>query len=206
MNATLAAPGWEFGVGDPTVLGWTVTVAYAVAAWMTLRAAACAYAWRGRRMAGVSAPIGEGLVRFWLFACVVLVILGINKQLDLQRLLTETARAIAKDGGWYRDRKPVQYGVLAVSFVAALGVSFWIVWALRRYLRRIWPVVVGVLILAAYVVMRGTSHHDVDALMRAGPVPLKDSMELVGIACITWSAWRFAASAKLVGGRGSSIG
>ncbi|MFM1869166.1 MAG: hypothetical protein RL591_2574 [Planctomycetota bacterium] len=203
MNAMLAANGWEFGVGDPTVLGWTITVAYAVAAWMTLRAAACANAWRGRRITGVTAPIGEGLVRFWLFACVVVVILGLNKQLDLQRLLTETARAIAKDGGWYRDRKPLQYGVMAVCFLAAMGVSCWMAWTLRGYWRRIWLVVVGVLILAAYVVMRGTSHHDVDALMRAGPVPLKDSMELVGIACIMWSAWRFAASAKSVGGRGS---
>ena len=205
MNATLAATGWEFGVGDPTVLGWTITVAYAVGAWMTLRAAACANAWRGRRIAGVSAPIGEGLVRFWLFACVVLVILGINKQLDLQRLLTETARAIAKNGGWYRDRKPVQYAVLAACALAALGISFWIGWTLRKFARQIWLVVAGLLILAAYVVMRGTSHHDVDALMVSGPVRLKDTMELVGIACILWSAWSFAASAKSVGGRGSSI-
>ncbi len=201
----LGAAGWEFGIGDPTVLGWAITAAYAVGVWFTLRAGACAIAWRGKKPAGVSAPISEGLVRFWLFACVVLVILGINKQLDLQRLLTETARAIAKNGGWYRDRKPVQYAVLAASALAALGISFWIGWTLRKFARQIWPVVAGLLILAAYVVMRGTSHHDVDALMVSGPVRLKDTMELLGIACIMWSAWSFAASAKSVGGRGSSI-
>lgn len=201
MQPMLAARGWEFGIGDPTVLGWTITVGYAFACWLALSAAAAASGWRGHEVRG--ARIGEGILRFWLLVSVVLLVLGLNKQLDLQRLLTETAREIAKDGGWYRGRKPIQYAVLGAAFLASAAAAAWMLWALRRHFRAIAPAIAGLMILAAYVAMRGTSHHDVDAAMREGPVPLRDSMELVGLAAIGWSAWSFTRAGRS-GGRATA--
>ncbi|MFM7258990.1 MAG: hypothetical protein ACKO3W_00160 [bacterium] len=189
MSTLLAVRGWEFGIGDPTVLGWSITAGYSIAAWLALRAAAAASGWHGREIKGVR--IGEGILRFWILIALVMVVLGVNKQLDLQRLFTETAREIAKDGGWYRGRKPIQYAVLGALFLTSAALAGWMLWALRRHIRVIWPAVGGLIVLAAYVAMRGTSQHDVDVAMRSGPIPLRDSMELVGIAAIAWAAWRF---------------
>jgi hypothetical protein len=194
---------WAPAIGDPTILGWTITLAYAAGTWLALRAAAInlhareARAWRGT--AGETRAPGarttdarqrEYLVRFWCFAAFVLALLCINKQLDVQTLFTESAREIAKSGGWYRERKSLQFALLGVAFAAAVVCALWMLWMLRFSLRRVWVAVCGLVVLAAYIAMRGTSHHAVDAFMRLGPFPLRDSMELVGIAMIAWPAWR----------------
>lgn len=199
MQWLLAAKDWEFGIGDPTVLGWTITAAYAVTSWLALRAAAAASGWRGHQVHG--ARIGEGILRFWLFIALVMLVLGVNKQLDLQRLLTQTAREIARDGGWYRGRKPIQYAVLGVAFLASAAAAGWMLWALRRHVRSIWSAILGLVVLSAYVAMRGTSHHDVDVAMRSGPVPLRDSMELAGVGAIAWASWRFVRPTRGCDGR-----
>ena len=180
MVLILATKEWSLSVGDPTVLGWTICMAYAGVAWMSLCVGARMHT--GRR---------EGLARFWLALSLVLLVLAINKQLDLQRLITQIARETARSQGWYRARKPFQFAVLSTVLVFTVGVMAWIGYALRLHLRAIWPAIVGFLVISAYIAMRATSHHDVDALMRAGPLPLRDSMELVGIALIGWAALRF---------------
>ena len=176
---SLLAVEWSLGIGDPTVVGWTITCAYAIAAWMCLKAGARANA---RKI--------EGLTRFWLACSFLLLLMCVNKQLDLQKLATETARAIARDEGWYKERKAFQWTVLLTSGFIALALAVSTAWLMRRHLRTLWPVFVGALIIVLYVAMRATSHHDIDALMRAGPVPLRDSMELVGIAAIVFGAMR----------------
>jgi len=200
---------WAPAIGDPTILGWTITLAYAAGTWLALRAAAIhlhareVRAWRGT--AGETTALGEKralaarttdarqrayLVRFWCFAAFVLALLCINKQLDVQTLFTESAREIAQFGGWYRERKSLQFALLGVAFAAAVVCALWMLWMFRFSLRRVWVAVCGLVVLAAYIAMRGTSHHAVNAFMRLGPFPLRDSMELVGIAMIAWPAWR----------------
>ena len=46
--------------------------------------------------------------RFWIGTSILLVLLGLNKELDLQTVLTDTARYLAHYEGWYDYRRIVQ--------------------------------------------------------------------------------------------------
>jgi hypothetical protein len=98
---------WEAGIGDPTVIGWVTVAAYAVAALLSLRCA--------RRAAE---PLE---FRFWAVLSVALVLLGINKQLDLQSLVTQVGRDLAFAQGWYENRRIVQAAF--IGFLIAAGLA-----------------------------------------------------------------------------------
>src|SRR3954464_9311371 len=107
---------WRPGIGDPTFIGWFTVIAYFFAAYLCRRAA------------------GEGLNRrkvrwFWNGLTVLLILLGINKQLDLQTELTFIGRDFAKATGWYEDRRIVQaIFIVFIGFSGMIATSalFWI--------------------------------------------------------------------------------
>src|SRR3712207_4883602 len=103
---------WHPGVGDPTLRGWLTVGAYALGAGLALRAA-----WVSARHAEPSlAPADRRtLVGFWCLTAVVLVLLGINKQLDLQTWFIQVMRDLAKEQGWYEARRQYQ-----IEFVVGL--------------------------------------------------------------------------------------
>lgn len=177
---------WELGLGDPTPLGLAVTILYFIAAMLAFGAMRAGGD-------GVSRRAARSTVRFWLLVAVALALLGLNKQLDLQRLVTQLARDAAKEGGWYRDRKPVQ--VAAVALVATLGVGAvaFAAFRLRHALREVWPALVGLALVGAYVAARVTSLHAVDVLLTLGPVKLKWLLEPLGLALIAYGAVRSSA-------------
>ncbi|MFM7051853.1 MAG: hypothetical protein ACKOYN_06945 [Planctomycetota bacterium] len=193
VPSLLAAERWAPGIGDPTPMGWITVALYACAAWLAFEAAL-----RARSLADVSGRPGwrveaarrARLGRFWFAVAAFLVLLGLNKQLDLQRLVTQIGRDIARDGGWYRDRKPVQIavavGALALGVVGT-GVAAWM---LRDIIARVWVALVGLLVLFVFIAARVNSLHQIDAWMRAGPIPAKWWLELLGIALIGANAWR----------------
>ena len=174
---------WEPGFGDPTPLGWAVTVRYFVVAVL---------AWRARRtvLARGGQRDSRELARFWLAVTIALGALGHNKQLDFQRLVTQIARDSAKEGGWYRDRRPVQ--IAAVLAVATLGLgAVALAWfRLRRVLREVWPALVGLALVGAYIAARVTSLHAIDVLLAIGPVKLRWILEPLGLALIGFAARR----------------
>ncbi len=95
-----------------------------------------------------------------------LVLLGVNKQLDLQTALAELARIAAVEGGWYADRRRWQAAfLLGVAALAAVALAATLA-ALRRAPPSTCLAAAGALGLAAFVVIRATSFHDVDAFIR----------------------------------------
>lgn len=62
------------------------------------------------------------LTRFWTVTAVAMVVLGVNKQLDLQTWLIEHARRAAFAEGWYDDRRRVQAVFVLAVAAAGLGV------------------------------------------------------------------------------------
>ncbi|MDB5657901.1 MAG: isopropylmalate isomerase large subunit [Cypionkella sp.] len=50
-----------------------------------------------------------------------MLILAVNKQLDLQSALAATGRCIAQFQGWYRARRDVQHHVIEVLLVAIVA-------------------------------------------------------------------------------------
>ncbi|MBK9386226.1 MAG: hypothetical protein IPN34_15545 [Planctomycetes bacterium] len=174
---------WSPGIGDPTPMGWITVLAYLAAAVLCARA--------GRAEQRSEEP-ARRVVLFWALLTAGMVALGINKQLDLQSLLTQIGRDLAQRDGWYEQRGGVQklfilaLGVLAVGSGAAM-----LLW-LRRYLRELWLAILGGLAIASFVVVRASSFHKVDSLLGTyvGFVKMNWVLELGGIALVAWGAWR----------------
>src|SRR4051812_25489984 len=104
---------WHPGIGDPTVGGWFTVVAYVGAALLAYRALRAE-----QRRTESRTSHGGSLTWFWFLTLTTMVLLGINKQLDLQSWFTEVGRDLAVEQGWYERRRGVQ-----ALFVAGIGIS-----------------------------------------------------------------------------------
>lgn len=171
--------GWTPTIGDPTVYGWLTVAAYAVGAFVCWRAAS-------------SAPRKER--RFWIALAVVMAFLCINKQLDLQSLLTDIGRVESKLHGWYANRREYQVG-----FIEGLAVAFAVIIAgglllTRKSSVQVRGALLGLALLLFFVMVRASSFHRMDWLISrefAG-VRANHVLELGGIAIVTVFAWKAA--------------
>lgn len=193
---------WRPGIGDPTVLGWVTVAAYLVAA------VGCAMAAPRESMLHADDRRGRpGSSRFWMVLAGLLVALGINKQLDLQSLVTQIGRDLVGRWGLYSGRRELQIGfIAAVAMACALGLSGFL-WAARRRMRTRWPAVAGMIFILGFVMIRAASFHHVDALLaaRLGGLKWNWILELGGIGVVASAAFRVALSQppgrdRLVGG------
>jgi hypothetical protein len=171
---------WRPGIGDPTVMGWVTVAAYFTVAVMCLRQASAFRFRRGDR----------GRLIFWTALAGLLVLLGVNKQLDLQTALTLTGRRIAIAQGWYEHRRAVQ--LVFVGIVAISGaVGFTLMWKLvRAHGREVRVALAGFLLLLCFVVVRAASFHHFDNVInfRMGGVRMNWVLELGSIAVIAAGA------------------
>jgi len=170
---------WRPGIGDPTVGGWVTVGLYALAAisvFRTLRA--------------VERP-GEGA--FWRGIFIMLVLLGINKQLDLQSALTDLGRILAFLQGWYAQRQTVQvWFILGVAAVCLLVAIALLVLA-RKAPAPTWVALIGMAIVLAFVLIRAASFHHIDRFINARILGLKWNwvLEMGGLSVVLLgSEWR----------------
>ena len=170
---------WRPGIGDPSVVGWLTVVGYFAAAAACLRAARRDAARTGRRSA------------FWLGLFALAAFLGVNKQLDLQSLLTQTARDLLREAGLYDRRQTYQAAFIGAVAVGCLGL---LAAALR--LTRGDPArklaAGGLVFLLGFVTVRAASFHHVDALLGStvGGLRWNWVFELAGIALLAAGAFR----------------
>jgi hypothetical protein len=129
------------------------------------------------------------LVGFWCFTALVLLLLGINKQLDLQSWFTQVMKDLAKEQGWYENRR--QYQLEFIVGIAAAGLLGTLTMAvlLRRVLLRIGIALLGLGVLGTFVVARAASFHHLDALLHSGPFALNWWAEFGGISLVALNAW-----------------
>lgn len=163
---------------DRTPLAWTVVVAYFVGA-------AAAY-W-----AGSGAKKRERL--FWIGASLVLVFLGLNKQLDLQAYLTTEGRLLAHQEGWYEQRRLAQGAFLiALGIGAVLSIAALVVW-LRKSPAQVKSAAFGIVLLFVFVIMRAGSFHHMDEWVTIHVAGLRSGwwLELTGIVVIALSAFAY---------------
>lgn len=171
---------WRPGIGDPTLMGWVTVAAYFGAALLCLRELMAA-----RREDGA-----RDKTFFWGTLTVLLIFLGFNKQLDLQTLLTLTARRIAIAQGWYENRRVVQ-----VVFVMIVGIGGALsVWGMRRLVRKHADLrlpLMGFVVLLVFIVARAASFHHIDQLInfRLAGVRMNWVLELSAIALVAAGAW-----------------
>ena len=137
-----------FSARDAGNLPWVIVGAYALAATLAVFSALAAPASRERR--------------FWWLAALMLLVLCLNKQLDLHTYLTNFFRQIARSQGWYRQRRPIQAAFTLVVAIISLGVGAFLVKFTISASVGVRLAVVGLLLLATYIVLRAASLHHLD--------------------------------------------
>jgi hypothetical protein len=164
-------------MGDPTLIGWVCFWAYLAAALLAGRTAATLAASGWERM-------------FWWSVCALMALLGLNKQLDLQVLFMRHARRLSALIGldaWYVN---VRLAMLAALAVAATAGGFWIYRRARRESNRARIAVMGLAVLAVFVIMRVATFYAIDQrfgldMTLHGDIWLP---ELLGIAIVAGAA------------------
>lgn len=164
---------------DPTLLAWCITVAYFGAAGLAFVAARSSGDRRDRI--------------FWWACAALLVLLGFNKQLDLQGYVTTAGRSLAKQEGWFAERRVVQaifivsLCVIAAAVLGALGI-----W-LRRSPAAVKAAALGIVLLFTFVLWRAASFHHMDVWVTREIAGMRSGwwLELAGIMVIGLSALAF---------------
>lgn len=144
---------WHLGIGDPTVWGWLTVLAYLLAM------ARCFVKAKQDHLAG--SPY-----QFWLYLGIFLLLLSINKQLDLQTWFSQVLRDLSLAHGWYEQRRILQFAFIVsiASVMLVLFVTLRIyLWNLWRSYKLVWS---GLILLCVFILIRAASFHHIDILIR----------------------------------------
>ena len=123
-----------------------LAIAYAFAAFCWLRA------WRGGRTR--AAPDFSG---WWLLGAVLLFLLALNKVFQFRGVCEDSFRGLAKAGGWYERRQPMQF-VLAMLLPSVLAIVAAVFLATRgrAFVRSNKLALLGWILLLLYLSLRQT--------------------------------------------------
>jgi hypothetical protein len=162
-------------LGDPTLGGWVITLSYFVAAWLALSVA--------RRIPTV---LRESRRERWVWFAILTfcLLMGINKQADLQTLLTSLGKAVAATGGWYEHRRLVQAAfVLVFAGVGLVTVILAFTFTLRTS-RPALVAVLGVGLLLGFAALRAAEFHHVDEAIEEPPLLARYAFLLEGLGIL----------------------
>ena len=183
MLSLISQIHWRPGVGDPTIVGWITVLSYFA---VFLLSVLCAKSY-GRRNPN---EITHAQHRIWWVIAFVLLLLCINKQLDLQSLITDIGRVYARRQGWYDHRRMVQSWFIACVVFSGFF-SLLLAW---RALRNAWQenclTITGLIFLVGFVVIRAASFHNMDRFLGGffWGLKMNGALELGGIFTIGISA------------------
>jgi hypothetical protein len=173
---------WYSRIGDGGAIGWLTAAAYVAAALLCLRAG------------GTEPETARPARMLWRAVGAALLVLGINKQLDLQIALIEFWREIALAYGWYGTRRTVQYAAFALGLLGGGVVALWLLPKVRRQSAELRAAFAGTALIGVYVVLRAAKFQHV---LWSTPVAPKGPgwlalVELGGIAVVAGAAWLYA--------------
>lgn len=174
--------GWSPAIGDPSAAGWMTVLAYFVCCYQSFRVYL-----RGERIFN---PPVKRQIRLWGLIALAMLLLGINKQLDLQTFFTAAVKYFALEQGWYHERRV--YQKLFIFVVSGMGLMAWTV-LLATYLpviRQHYLALFGSGALLVFVLMRASSFHTMDSFISSRFWGLKMNwvLELSGIVLILMNA------------------
>lgn len=177
---------WTPGIGDPTLGGWLTVVLYGWVAWRSF------HVLQRERRRRILLSFNEKIV--WRLLVAGMIALGINKQLDIQSALTESARILALEQGWYDNRRQVQEAfifavpIVGLTALAAITVLVW-----KAPAATLWACA-GAAGLLMFITIRAASFHHVDEMLgwRLAGLPLNWVLEMGSLLVIGWNAHRRA--------------
>ena len=139
-------------------MGWVTVGAYFLTALIALRLVL-----NSRRHFPADTFLAQR--RFWLVVSLLMLALGINKQLDLQSLVTAMGRYYAVRDGWIEHKRVAQVGVIvSILTAAAFSLSFFF-FRMRNLLKINWLAITGLTCLLVFIVSRATSFHHMDTFI-----------------------------------------
>jgi len=144
---------WRSTIGDPTFIGWFTVGSYFACAILSFI------------LVSIDKGADRRLFHFWGMVGLLMILLGINKQLDLQSLLTEVGRQVARAQGWMDQRRTVPFWFIVAFGNTALGgfLSFAVI---RRVLfRRFMITFTGLFLILSFIVVRAATFHDFDEML-----------------------------------------
>jgi hypothetical protein len=182
---------WRFGIGDPTSVGWLTVAAYAVAAALSIQAFRTARA-AEQRLALTDPRASRdqrSMKQLWMLIAATMILLGIDRQLDLQTLLIQQVRDRAYANGWYSDRRRYQVDFIAAVSVIGVFVTIGLAIWLRRVFTRVALAIAGLAMLVSFVAIKAASFHYIDEALSFGKeFRVSAVIELSGIGLIIGAA------------------
>lgn len=168
---------WRPKFGDNDILGWVTVLGYLIAFGLTFF---CAIK--------VNQTREKNSRWFWWLITLILLFLGINKQLDTQSLFIETGKKAAWILGFYEQRRIFQKG-----FMVGIGMTMLTIFILTgKTLGADWKkcklALLGLLFLISFVILRGATFNQVFFSGYIFP-HYQWILELTGIIFITISAF-----------------
>lgn len=175
---------WWPRIGDPTMAGWGTVVAYAVCAVLGLMTLL--------RLENSRERVFWGLLTF------AMLLLGMNKQFDLQSMLTAVGRCLSQLQGWYEERRLFQRNFIIGLIIMAVIFLATVLWLMREYIRRNGIALIGLAIVTTFVAVRAVGFQHVDALInsRVHDVRFNVLFELSGLVLIAINAIVLRATCK----------
>jgi hypothetical protein len=172
---------WQPQIGDPTFAGWFTVFSYILAAYLSFRVY--------RDLPKLHHPHHKQRL-FWLAIGLLSLVLGFNKQLDLQSLLTSIGKYYAYQQGWYQQRRLVQMSFIGMILIFGMGFIVWGIHFFKGILIRNWLAFTGIIFLIIFILLRATSFHHMDQLIgfRLMGLKLNWILELTGIYSIVFNA------------------
>jgi len=175
-----------FGIGDLSMVGWLTVILYfsaGIRCWIIAREL---------RWAADDVEQAKEL-RGWRSMTAAFFALGVSKQLDLQMVLTEAGRVIAKFQGWYDQRRSAQIAVVALLAIMSVIAAIMLVRWARNAPVSTWLALAASIMLIGYVMIRAVSLHSFDRLIdtRVLGVRLNSILEIGGIGVVLLAShWR----------------
>jgi hypothetical protein len=171
---------WRPTIGDPSFKGWFIVGSYFACAILSLI------------LVLPNQNADRRFFLFWRIIGLLMILLGINKQLDLQSLFTEIGRQIARAQGWMDKRQIVQLWFIVVFGITAT-VAFLLFVRLKRDLfRRFRFAFIGLFFLLCFIVIRAAGFHHFDEMLgfRLFGAKMNWLLELTGIYTIVLAAFK----------------
>ena len=177
---------WSPHIGDPSPMGWSITLCYFYTAFIIV--------YMLRKLRRINPERRTTYIHFWSIVLTFYLLLGFNKQLDLQTFITATGRCMARTEGWYADRRNVQLTMLLAGTAIGSSLLYVFVYYFRSLTSRCSLAFIGLGISALFVFLRAVSFHHVDQIFALTFMDLKIHaiLEFTGIALVAINALRLA--------------
>lgn len=184
LNELVTKVRWRPEIGDPDLLSWTITISHLVAGLICLRIGF-------QRSQGTPLKGQSALQWVWLMLGFSLIFFGLNKQLDLQILLTEVGRILARDAGFFEKRKTIQAIFVAVFATASTIFVFGQLYFTRHRLHEFGFALLGMMCLVAFAIIRAATFYHLERYVNRLPFNgsyLNAALELGGSLLVSLGA------------------